>query len=77
MIKFEYKVLKPFTIYTDTKGQKKIAESTEEGKSGTSFRKSASYVDYERENGTVIQDPITQVLIDKNYLILKDPSIAE
>ena len=70
MISFEYKVLKPFTIYKNTNGTKRIARNDEEKKSGPSFDLTTKYVDYESEENKIKQDPFTLRLCKLRYLEL-------
>lgn len=68
MKKFKYKVLKPFSIFEDEKGNRKIAETDEEKRSGTSFSKNAKFVDYRCESEDITQDPFTHELCEEGYI---------
>jgi len=70
MIRFEYKVLKPFVIFKDLKGGKNVAHTDEEKQSGTKFGLSTKYVDYESKRENVEQDVFTEKLSKLKYLKL-------
>ena len=68
MIRFEYKVLKPFVIFKSLKGEKKVAHTDEERQSGTKFGLSTKYVDYESVGENIEQDIFTEELCTLKYL---------
>lgn len=70
MIRFEYKVLKPFSIYKDSGGKKRITRTDEDMKSETSFGLTTKYVDYESKEDKIKQNPFTLRLCKLRYLKL-------
>jgi hypothetical protein len=70
MKRFEYKVLKPFSIYKDSEGRKRIALTDDERKVGTTFNLSTKYVDYENKEDKIRQGSITKRLCKRQYLKL-------
>lgn len=70
MIRFEYNVLKSFSIYRVPGGRKRIARTDEEKKSGTSFGLATQYIDYESKEDKIKQDPFTLRLCKLRYLEL-------
>ena len=70
MIRFEYRVLKPFIIIKSLKGKKEVAHTDEEKQSGTKFGLSTKYVDYESMRENVEQDIFTEKLCTLKYLRL-------
>ncbi|MEA3357760.1 MAG: hypothetical protein U9Q67_04995 [Patescibacteria group bacterium] len=68
MVKIEYKVLKPFVIYKDSKGIKRIARTDKEKKSGANFDLTTKYFDYEIKEDQIKQDPFTLNLCKLRYL---------
>jgi hypothetical protein len=70
MVKYQYKVIKAFSIFKDDEGKRRIAETDEQVKSGTRFNKSAQYVDYTFGKKNLDMAPITQKLCDEKYLKL-------
>lgn len=68
MTKFEYQVLKPFTIIKDSKGKEKLVKKNDESKGGSSFGMGCSYVDYELLNEELYLCPITSHLEQLGYI---------
>lgn len=78
MIRFDYKVLKPFSIYKDSEGRKRIARTDEEKKSGTSFGLATQYIDYESKEDKIKQAPLTLRLCKLRYLkLVKQVNISK
>ena len=70
MIRFDYKVIKPFSIYKDEDGSKRIARTEEEKKVGACFELPIRYVDYESKKDDFEQDTLTLELCRLGYLKL-------
>ena len=71
MIRFEYNVLKPFSIHKNFKGKRSVANTDEEKQSGMKFGLVTKYVDYESKGEMIEQDFLTHKLCKLQYLELE------
>lgn len=71
MIKYKYKVLKPFTLYREGSGEQKIARmSDSENRSGSRYTKTTDYFDYCFKEDGLTQSDVTKKLLSLKYIKL-------
>jgi len=69
MTKFNYKVIKGFTLIQDEEGYH-VSDESGPRNQGTTFRKKSRYVDYEFPEEDIEETEITKTLLDKGYIEL-------
>ena len=69
MKRYEYKVLKPFTIIREN-NKHRLTKNESEKQKGSSFKTQSQYVDYEMPKIGFEMDTITKKLIRKGYIEL-------
>jgi len=69
MKRYEYKVLKPFTIIKEN-DEHRLAENGEERQNGSSFEPTNQYVDYEMPKIGFERGDITKKLLKEGYIEL-------
>lgn len=70
MTKFEYKVKRAFSINSTEDGKKEVTDIDRKKRRGIEFEEAAMYVDYQCDENKIEQDPITQLLVNSEHIVL-------
>ena len=73
MTRFEYQVLKPFSLQVDSEGKEEIITDNHSNL-GPDFIKGSMYVDYKSEDGSVDMNKTTAVLEARKFIRLLSPT---
>lgn len=74
MTRYEYKVLKPFSLETDDNGVEAIVTDNIESNLGPDFAKGSTYVDYMSKDDQIEPNATTEVLVKRKFIKLLSPA---